>query len=136
MNLSCSLLQRQTGKAFIDWLCPASASLSLSSPLLWVEYSQTLQHSCAAHTTRSLFTAEQPVTLPGSHSRETLASDPVAMAMPPDVSLRSAAEVGAVTGCATLWRSNVGSEQGRDGQVEGLLFIFVEILQQTVEMLR
>lgn len=98
------------------WICPAPDSRdklvrqigsllppSLALPLLWVEYSQTLQHSCAAHTTRSLFTAEQPVTLPGPHSIETLASDPVATVTPPDVSLLSAAEAGAVTDCAPLW---------------------------------
>lgn len=72
MNLPHTLPQRQTGSV-------SSPSLA---PLLWVEYSQTLQHSCAAHTTRSLFTAEQPVTLPGPHSTETLASDPVAAATP------------------------------------------------------
>lgn len=66
-------------------------------PLLRVEYSQTLQHSSAAHTTRSLFTAEQPVTLPGPHSIETLASDPVAAVTPPDVSLLCVAA--AVAGC-------------------------------------
>lgn len=106
MNLSHSLLQRQTGQA--DWVSPPSLS-----PLLWVEYSQTLQHSCAAHTTRSLFTAEQPVTLPGPHSIETLASDPVAMVTPPDVSLLSAAEGWrAVIDCAVLSAEQRGGLDG------------------------
>lgn len=91
---------------------------SLPLPLHWVEYSQTLQHSCAAHTTRSLFTAEQPVTLPGLHSIETLASDPVAMEMPPDVSLLSAAEARAVRDGAALWR-----EQEKNRQVDSEIYV-------------
>lgn len=98
MNLPHTLLQRQTGQAFAD-----SVSIPSLSPLLWVEYSQTLQHSCAAHTTRSLFMAEQPVTLPGLHSIELLASDPIAMVTPPDVSLLSTAEAAAIIDYASLW---------------------------------
>lgn len=92
VNWSHSLYQRETRQASTQPHPPATHPF----PLLRVEYSQTLQHSCAAHTTRSLFTAEQPVTLPGPHSIETLASDPVAAVTPPDVSLLCAAVAGCI----------------------------------------
>ncbi|MEQ2187969.1 hypothetical protein GOODEAATRI_010159 [Goodea atripinnis] len=78
------------------WILPHQADAEgyiKTTSTLWVEYSQTLQHSCAAHTTRSLFIAEKPVTLPGPRSIETLSSDPVTMAMPPDVYQRSTGQV-------------------------------------------
>lgn len=103
MRLSYSSLKRETDQAFADRVCPPPPP-----PALGGIFPDVTAFLCSTHTTRSLFTAEQPVTLPGPHSAETLASDPVAMATPPDVSLLLVAEVGAVMGYATRWWSEVG----------------------------
>lgn len=74
-----------------------------------------------------MFTAEQPVTLPGPHSIETLASDPVAMVTPPDVSVLCAAEAGAVIDSATKWRSKVGWTDFRMDRWGTFFSMFVQV---------